>query len=654
MVWKRKNREKNIKETIESALEDLMVLSDELHQLENISDQLIKEKAKLVDTHSHQFTRYHTLKSQIKVAEGMTHENMTAMMTDEMRKQLLSLELQKERLSSKIQEQNQMKVVSGQELKDISLQEMRLNSLQGSIRERREELLADLEKKTLTWDSVQKNLQLHKEKSKRNPHFVTALAFLKKEMPTTFFGPLSSCARCVDGKHEIPVNSVLRNILKRTILVQSRSVADRCISYFRDNRIGIVSCEILDDIRELEPPNYQAGGLWLPDLLEYTKPDFKKVFRKIFGYWWLIPSLNDRMDVPGSRRNFVTLSGELNFWYGEISRPGSLREFGSLLLKDSFLDLHSNNHENPQTRTDLSNLTSMSEALHKEILSIKVDLESSLRQLNRTTLERNDITQKKCATAADLQSFESVVQRLEHEKLNLTKRIYKLNQDIKHTEDIPKEDKHYANLMSQLENLIGSSDVLKRYEQIKAKLEKSDSKRASTRARLCELKSHKTKSERQVSNIESELKVMSERYKRLQDEIRLLKSELLSSSEQLTSLAQEVTDNEGKYNKYAQSLKKEELQLQSLKAEHEVLVEMMTTTKTELGNITVTITTLKDSLQKLDSHIMEDTEYFQEEHNHLESLESNKAQLKLYKGELQASMNNIDTQVYFVFSNYHH
>jgi hypothetical protein len=91
------------------------------------------------------------------------------------------------------------------------------------------------------------------------------------------------CACCNNESHLKPVNSVLKNSVKRTVLVQNRDTANRVIEFFREHRIGIVSCEIIDEVMERNVPPRKGDWLWLPDLLSYKSSVFKRVFMKLIG-----------------------------------------------------------------------------------------------------------------------------------------------------------------------------------------------------------------------------------------------------------------------------------------------------------------------------------------------------------------------------------
>lgn len=102
--------------------------------------------------------------------------------------------------------------------------------------------------------------------------------------PGLVHGTLSMCTRYSVDKFRIPLNSVLQGALKKTVIVETRDAANSVVSYFRENRIGVVSCEILRDISDRDAPTPpEAGLVWLPNAIQVKDPCLKKVFCKLLG-----------------------------------------------------------------------------------------------------------------------------------------------------------------------------------------------------------------------------------------------------------------------------------------------------------------------------------------------------------------------------------
>lgn len=147
----------------------------------------------------------------------------------------------------------------------------------------------------ITLSQKLRTLKSHSKRPNTYSCFLQAVISLTKKMvrfelnwysshiqPGAIYGTLSMCAKYSHARYGTAINSVLRNSLKKVVIVQTRDVAQQVISYFREHQIGMVSCEILDDI--LETTDANEPSTWLPNLLIYKDPLFKKVFSKLFGY----------------------------------------------------------------------------------------------------------------------------------------------------------------------------------------------------------------------------------------------------------------------------------------------------------------------------------------------------------------------------------
>ena len=163
------------------------------------------------------------------------------------------------------------------------------------------------------------------------------------------------------------INQVLFPVLQKVVVVENRMAANAVvhssfslilpskfdilctfpmqINYFKQNKIGIVQCEILSELAN--PPSSRGCCDNLCPLFDkfcFSDPNFSRVFWKFTQGWWLTENSSTAIALSYEnrngcilRRNVVSLDGTVAFsWGSVVKNPKRTNSVSSFLIKGSF------------------------------------------------------------------------------------------------------------------------------------------------------------------------------------------------------------------------------------------------------------------------------------------------------------------------------
>lgn len=145
--------------------------------------------------------------------------------------------------------------------------------------------------------------------------FDQAIAQLNQDLPG-FHGRICNIAAVADEHMAVAANAVLQEIshTPSCLVVSSRAAAQRVISHFRDNKIGTVTCKILDEISPCTSAAKQLPGV--PGLVQLSSVlkaaqgielTVQALLHSMFSSWYIAPSKEVAMAASHQHRvNVVT------------------------------------------------------------------------------------------------------------------------------------------------------------------------------------------------------------------------------------------------------------------------------------------------------------------------------------------------------------
>jgi chromosome segregation ATPase len=120
----------------------------------------------------------------------------------------------------------------------------------------------------------------------------------------------------------LAVNAVVERAASSSVVVDSKRIALQVISHFRQNCVGRISCDILEELRKPQRSPCSQAGVPLVSIVECRRSDYDRVAAKYLSNWLLIPTRREasalRQSREGSAWNIVTTQGECFLRNGEI------------------------------------------------------------------------------------------------------------------------------------------------------------------------------------------------------------------------------------------------------------------------------------------------------------------------------------------------
>ena len=253
----------------------------------------------------------------------------------------------------------------------------------------------------------------------------------------------------VPGPARLAVNQVLFPVLQKVVVVENRAAANAVINYFKQQRIGVVQCEILSELKSHSPTRAPSDNLTsLFDALHFSDQKFGKVFWKFTHSWWLAESCEsalslsfDSRDGHVSRRNVVSLGGTVAYSWGSVLKNLSrIDKISSLAIKDCFptpLPPTTVPSSQDHSRQKLSELeknvcdcnTSL-QSIEQEIKKLMEETQNIDQKIEEIAVQSSELDQKSRRIASDQSTLETKIEMTDSEIENLSKSHKKRKADI--------------------------------------------------------------------------------------------------------------------------------------------------------------------------------------------------------------------------------
>ncbi|KAJ5072881.1 structural maintenance of chromosomes smc family member [Anaeramoeba ignava] len=540
------------KETKTNQIEKKKQIELELFQL-NIRDGF-QEMEKKIENH---------LKKKQK------WEEEKAILENETKKESKLMQKQKEIEKKKMEETNRKE-------KEREEMENKNSQLESQI-QKKEEDLSELEKK-------KKRKEMELKENHQQSLSEQMINELKRGNPG-IYGFFKDLGR-INKKYLIALNSVLKNNLSTTILVESREAASEVISVFRKKKIGIVKCQILNELQS--PPiqnNLKSKGFPLFSYIE-CEDKFAPFFYRFLRNWNIV---EDRKDIPQSHhsQNFVLLNGDLYFSDGEIStgflvskRNNRMKRFE---IKDKQIRTKSNESLIPLERSE--KIEFKIQEMRKSIL----DLQSVIFGLKEEKENTQNIIKE---ISSDLRTMKGKLS-----KISQKIRDYELDLEIKQRDSsclnekyeiLGKDEKginftEYQNLKERKEKLeealVSCLDTKELLNSKRKKLSKKEGILLNLKAEMKMKQNLKNKKEEQLDQKKQEKKKIDELVDELKNKEKEVKKNLRDMKEFVLRIEKEIREMKREWEKKGKE--REDLGNHKAKIENEMENKRMLKTQME-------------------------------------------------------------------------
>lgn len=220
------------------------------------------------------------------------------------------------------------------------------------------------------------------------------------------------------------------------MLVLTSSVAKTVLQYFSDHKIGIVTCNIVQECLpslQLSPPDPNS----LINFVEVRDPCFQPVLEGLLRRWILVKdrfqAVEAIMNQKHKTQNFVSKLGELFLSNGVVKNcPNVHPELQKCLLGTQFqsiTDPTSSKTESKESREGIEDLQGIDQKLQDQAIEIKFKIRELRRLING---EETKILEQEKALFLKRTEFESKQQplkRLNAKHVDFVKELERLDLD---------------------------------------------------------------------------------------------------------------------------------------------------------------------------------------------------------------------------------
>eukprot|EP01080_Neovahlkampfia_damariscottae_P003212 gene3212-5528_t len=350
----------------------------------------------------------------------------------------------------------------------------------------------------------------------------------------------------VDEKYYKSVNTVLSSNLPNTLIVQSHQEALQVVNHFKNNKIGVVSCLILDEIQCNSKDIYHPKLINMSTIIK-CDDKFKSCFNKLTGQWYISETLEDAVNISKDdiiKRNIVTLNGEIFKSGGEIqskrTRPFLITIKSKIENRSNLnVELDSNEKNSKKSlellKNELRNIETQLTQKRSKIQSANPMDMKSMHEIN-SIIEKLNLKQEQILTIINLQKEELLSDDIKIQKLELSEneisRLENLQQkknDFEKTQE--KTSSFQENKKIEIFNEMKKNEM--KLASISSNLEINDKQHVKLEQEIIEMKGtiKKLKDESKNSNTSQNTKTTSSFTKKLnnlEEELNQLKVELKS------------------------------------------------------------------------------------------------------------------------------
>ncbi len=350
----------------------------------------------------------------------------------------------------------------------------------------------------------------------------------------------------------------------KNVVVDTDETAAKCISYLKENRLGVVTFLPLNKIRPTSlHPNIKElvakkGVIDLAVNLVSYDPKFKDVFSYIFGNTLVVQDVNTARRIGVGSARMVTVEGDLIEQSGAMTGGHRIRKVGMFKEK--------------QLNVNISKLSSEESSLRRqsdEMETLRLENENTLWKLKEKKLRmETEITslEKSIGVSQDLEEFEK-------NKEQMTNQIKSILEQVKQSQS--KTDS-YSKEIQQLKQQRNSIREKLKHPEVAEGLKLLDDKKQKTSLGFIEAKTeikrindmielhHKLEIQKLKDIIvghEKEQKAFEEEIKSLTEGLKIKDSELKNKISTEKKFFAEFKSLYGKKNRLTEHKQKQENQL---------------------------------------------------------------------------------------------
>lgn len=345
------------------------------------------------------------------------------------------------------------------------------------------------------------------------------------------------------------INSVLSKSLTSTIVVQSRNHAQFVIDYFSRNKIGVVTCLVIDELVHLMNKLLQQheripdlhAALSILQVSEHVKP----AFVKLLSNWYIAPLSTVALSKQIAK-NIVTLEGDLFYNGGaEIKTCAAFSNNNTSAMIIAPLNIprasevaavkqlvNYNQHDEEQARREVK-------VIEEQAQKVQVTVEEA--KIKLSTIE------------AELSSLQALLELKVEEAEQLKVKLVQENEEVASKEkrlEVTVKLHHEASKLLKTEH-----EELKEFEQLKTQLEE---KLHATNAHsiLCKIS--------KIESLTSEIERLEQEVRKNKRSIKVEETRLENQQEELKQVAATITEEEQKLIELNSSATADEKELKAV------------------------------------------------------------------------------------------
>nr|CAG4716388.1 unnamed protein product [Naegleria fowleri] len=548
-------RQQEIVESERKALTEVILRDTKMQEYKNTYEQV--EQIKGAQDYQNLLLKEQKLSLVMKEIESTKHRvDTTKCETEILAGEILSMESQELQLKS-----------------DIENNQRTLEKLMNRHREL--QILKDqLCQQQMISEMSLKHINEHNERYR----FVRSIQEMKQQSTSGIFGILSDLYELKDEKYSDAVNSALYPLLKNTVIVKSRDTALNIVNTFSKKKIGIVACEILD---ELPPINSKSErNMEGPDLIPMMDvivcdSALKPLLFKHTGNWYITSTISSakKYSHSGCKKNIVTLNGEIFKSFGEISTcavsKSALSSNEMFIRSRSCSKLWGHTKDASQTEHALKEIQNRITENAKEIEKNRICLEDEEIVLRTNNTKLQQVTEKKEQLKKDM---DTALKQISNYNLELSSQ-YEIMSNFKlHAHEEQLLDSYRQSIRTlelvlekdQTNSVLQHISKLREFDELKTNLEynirSNSEKLKKLKKKQIGFPQHFTSLCKQKELMESELsslnesltssedfKIEEQRITKLekqqaatQEELRLIKAKIVEASSQQDELLSNI------------------------------------------------------------------------------------------------------------------
>jgi len=321
------------------------------------------------------------------------------------------------------------------------------------------------------------------------------------------YGTVSSLGK-VNNQYSLALRVAAGGRIK-SVVVDSDKVAEKCISYLKNNKLGVLTFLPLNKIKSrptIKIPNIKGVYGSALDLIEFDSR-FKDVFNYVFGSTIVLDNLNTARSIGIGTARMVTLDGTL------------LETSGAMI----------GGHRKPGVGFKQKEVSSNLNKLQEEVNKIKETIDTlEKRRLENENLSY-ELKQKKADLEGEIIKFEKIgdfkdLKELKSKSTNLAKELAQINKEFS------KLNSELKDSQARIEKFKATRESIKEKMQKSkpADLDKIEQEKERVSNKLTEIRTNIKNIEMQITSIyqkeeEKAKKIIEDQEKEKQEFIQQLK-----------------------------------------------------------------------------------------------------------------------------------